>query len=187
MFASGALSDSSVQFQMKHASRMMTAYYGRGHINLRFNESVSDELVLAMYETMACHMSESVETRYVSPLGQDRKQNIVINVIADRDLKSLAAAGQRGEISFRETRLGACAKVGDCEFGGIESIARCGGGDGTSPCADALFDRNQAPSIQEQLNELRQMLGQTDPGAPRWKAIRAEIKAMENFLDVIGS
>lgn len=187
MFASGALSDSSVQFQMKHSSRMMTAYYGRGHASLRFNESVSDELVLAMYETMACNMKESVEARYVSPLGQDRKQNIVVNVIAHRDLKSLAAAGQRGEISFRETRLGACAKVGDCAFGGIESIARCGGGDGTSPCADALFDRAKAPSIHGQLNELRQMLEKTDPGAPRGRAIRAEIKAMENFLDVIGS
>lgn len=106
MFASGTLSDSSVQFQMKHSSRMMTAYYGRGHASLRFNESVSDELVLAMYETMACHMREAVETRYVSPLGQDRKEVIVVKVIADRDLKCLVAAGQRGEISFRETRLG---------------------------------------------------------------------------------
>lgn len=187
MFASGVLSDSSVQFQMKHATRVMTAYYGQGHSRLRFNESVSDELVSAMYEATARHLMDSVSSQYVSPLGLDRKEAVVVNLIADRDLKSLAAAGRRGEVSFRETRLGACTKAGDCEYGGIESVARCGGGDTTSPCADALFDKAKAPSISAHLAALRQQLSGLSEEAPRRQAIQSEIRAMENFLNVIGT
>lgn len=187
MFASGTISDSSVQFQMKHATRVMTAYYGQGHTRIRYNESVTDELVNAMYEATARHLLDSVSSQYISPLGIDRKNSVVVSLIADRDLKSLSAAGQRGEISFRETRLGACTKVGDCEFGGIESIARCAGGDSTNPCADALFDREKLPSIRAQLVDLRRQLADLSENAPRRRAIQAEIQAMENFINVAGS
>jgi hypothetical protein len=187
MFASGLLSDSSMQFLMKHATRLMSLYYGRGHGKLHLNEEVQATIVSTMYETMAHKLLSAKAERYVSPLGSDRKTAIVVNLIGDRDAKALAAAGARGETSFREIRLGACTKLGHCEYGGIESVARCAGGDDHNPCQDALFDRQKASAIVIQITRLKQDLQQAQEGSPRYRALQTEIKAMENYLDVVGN
>lgn len=185
MFSSSLLSDSSMQFLMKHASRLMPLYYGRGYTKLLLNEEAESVIVKAMYEAMGNKLRVAVEDRFVSPLGTERKEIILINLVGDKDAKTLATAGRRGTIHFREMRVGACAHRGTCPYGGVESISRCTGGDGNDPCADALYDRDKAPGIEKELSLIDQELAITAIDSPRHKALLAERKGLENYLNVV--
>ena len=187
MFASNLLSDSSMQFQMKHASRLMPLYYGRGYTKLQLNDEVEGTIVETMYETMARSLRVAVGDRFVSPLGQARKEVVLVNLVGDKDAKRLATAGKRGDVHFRETRVGACAHRGLCSYGGIESISRCTGGDGNGPCADALYDRAKAPAIEAEIVQLDRELAVVAKDSPRHAALLAERQGMENYLNVIRS
>lgn len=187
MFASGMLSDSSIQFQMKHASRLMPLYYGRGYTKLHLNEEVEGIVTTAMYEVMAKSMLTAMGERFVSPRSADQKQDIVVNLIGDKDAKELAKAARQGDVFYRETRLGACTSRTLCTYGGIESVARCAGGDGHKPCADVLFDRAKAPGIEKELEQLKLELAHLPVESPRSKALHLERNALENFLDVVRS
>lgn len=183
MFASGIMSDSSIQVIMKHMNLFQTSYYGQNHSRLRFNEEFEAISVSARYEVLAKQIETLVDERYVSPLGENRKQDIV-NLIVLKDFKRLVKAGKRGEISFRETRLGGCTKIGHCDYGGIESIARCSGGDGEKPCRDAIFDKSKRLSIELQLEQVEKKAATAPANSPRARALHAEIKGLRRFLDV---
>jgi hypothetical protein len=139
MFASGILSDSSIQVLMKHTTLLQTRYYGQNFSQIRFNENFERQTVAARYEVMAKQYEALGDDRYVSPLGEQRKQEIV-HLINTKDFNALVKAGRRGEVSFRETRLGGCTKRDHCDYGGIESVIRCTGGDDGKPCRDAIYD-----------------------------------------------
>ncbi len=185
MFLSSELSDSSMQFQMKHASRLMPLYYGRGYAKLQMNEAVEAAIVEAMYETMSHKIQAAITDRFVSPLGTQRKEIILTNIVSDMDAKQLASASRRGDVHFREMRVGACTHRGLCSYGGIESVSRCTGGDGASPCADALYDRKKIPEIERDLAKLNQELTILPVGSPRHSSLLAERQGMENFLNVV--
>lgn len=187
MFASGLLSDSSIQVIMKHLTSLQTRYYGRNYSRLRFSEDYEGLTTAAKYEVLARQIKALVDDRYVSPLGLQRKRDIVINLIGSGDFTALVKAGQNGEVSFRETRLGGCTKRGHCDYGGIESVARCAGGDGDRPCRDAIFDRSKRLSIERQLESVERQLVSVRPGSPRWRALQAEARGLRSYLDVTGN
>lgn len=184
LFASTLLSDSSLQFQLKHASRLMPLYYGRGYTKLHMNEDVESALVEAMYEAMARKLQVAIGDRFVSPLGVQRKEVVLINMVAGKDAKQLASAGRRGQVYFRETRVGACVHR-LCGYGGIESVSPCTGGDGRGPCAEALYDRDKAPEIERDLARIKEELAVLPAGSPRHSALLAERQGMENYLNVV--
>lgn len=185
MFASGLLSESSIQVILKHMVLSQTVYYGRNHTRLRFSEEFEGLMVTAKYEVMARQIEALVSERYVSPLGQQHKNELVINLIGSRDFKALVKAGKKGEVSFRETRLGACTKVGTCDYGGIESVARCAGGDGDEPCREAFFDRTMKASVERQLARAEEGAKNAQQDSPRERAMLADAQGMRNYLNVI--
>jgi len=185
MFASGLLSDSSIQFLLKHKSLLQAIYYGQNHTRHRFNEDVEGLTIAAKYEVMAKQIESLVSDRYVSPGGPERKQEIVVNLMSAEDFKALAKAGERGEVSFRENRLGGCTKRGSCDYGGIESVARCAGGDGAKPCGDAVFDRLKRPMVERDLEDVEKLMQTAQAGSPRERFLTAERQGMRNYLDKI--
>ncbi len=185
MFASGLLSDSSIQVIMKHLTLLQTRYYGRNYSRVRFNEECEGVTVAARYEVLAKQIEVLVEDRYVSPLGEQRKQEIVVNLIGNKDFNALVKASRNGEVSFRETRLGGCTKRGHCDYGGIESVARCAGGDGDRPCRDAIYDRKRQPSVELRLESIERQIEEAQPGSPRQRALQTEARSLRNYLDVI--
>ncbi|MDA0558331.1 hypothetical protein [Burkholderia pseudomallei] len=187
MFASGVISDSSMQQQMKHSTRLMPLYYGQGHTRLHLNEEVEQAVVKAMYESMAHRLKNVVSGRFVSPHSAERKDAIVVNVLSAKDVKTLTAWAKAGKVSFRENRLGGCMKAGPCEYGGVESVARCGGGDGGKPCSDVLYDRENVPQVRAQLHQVTAEMEQLAKEHPRYAALAAERQAMENYLNVISA
>lgn len=185
MFASGLLSDSSIQVILKHLTLLQTRYYGRNYTRARFNEDFEALTVASRYEVMAKQIERLVENRYVSPLGEQRKQEILVHLLSTKDFNSLLKSGRKGEVSFRETRLGGCTKRGNCEYGGIESIARCAGGDGKKPCRDAIFDRAKQLSVERQLESVERRVDESQPSSPRARALEAEARGLRNYLNVI--
>jgi len=182
MFASGILSDTSIQVILKHLVLQQTYYYGRNFSRLRINEEFLRTIDDSRYEVMAKQIASLVEERYVSPLGEARKQEIAINLVNEKTFKELVKAGRKGEISFRETRLGGCTKNGPCEYGGIESVARCSGGDGDKACREAIYDKAKRPMCKQQLAETDARLRELPAGSPRAGALEVEAQGLRNFL-----
>ena len=181
MFASGLVSDSTMQMQMKHASRLMPLYYGRNYTRLLLNEEVESIVTNAMYASMTERLKLAVTSRFVSP-----QQEIgVAKLISATDGRRLVAWAKEGKVSFREHRLGGCMKAGPCEYGGVESVARCGGGDGQKPCADVVFDREREAEVREDLTDVKKQIAHLPAGSPRRNALAAERRAMRNYLDAI--
>ena len=187
MFASGVISDSSMQQQMKHSTRLMPLYYAQGHTRLHLNEEVEQAVVKAMYEAMAERLKSVVSDRFVSPHSQERKEVIAVNLLSTKDVAELVGWAKAGKVSFREHRLGGCMKAGPCEYGGVESVARCGGGDGGKPCSDVVFDRQREPQVRVQLKRATEEMALHREDAPRRTALAAEAKAMENYLNVVAA
>ncbi|GJH14445.1 hypothetical protein CBA19CS11_36425 [Caballeronia novacaledonica] len=183
MFASGLLSESSIQVILKHLTLLQTRYYGRNFGRLRFNEEFENQVVSARYEVMGRQMQALVGENYVSPYGEDRKDEIVVSLIGTKDFQALVKAAKNGEVPFRETRLGGCARRGHCDYGGIESIARCSGGDGEKPCRDALYDKRKRRVVQRQLESTEIQVRKVSPDSPRARALKAEIQGFENYLN----
>ena len=125
MFASGLVSDSTVQLQLKHRTRAMPLCYGRGSSKLALNEEVRTLLINAQYEVMGREIAAVLSDRFVSPYGDEHKKQLVadsvgapeINLLSEQDAYHFEAAARRGAISFRLTVPGACMKNGNCEHG----------------------------------------------------------------------
>ena len=103
------------------------------------------------------------------------------------DSKRLTLAAKRGKVSWRETLLGGCTKRGPCEFGGVDNVIRCGGGDGKSPCADALFDREREEAIRQLGDVIVLRIAQVPDGSPGRESLNAQLLAVENALHVISN
>ena len=185
MFASGLLSDSSIQVIMKHLTLLQTKYYGQNYSRVHFNEDFEALTLSARYEVMAKQIESLVQDRYVSPLGDGRKQEILVNLLAIKEFNALVRASRNGEVSFRETRLGGCTKKSHCDYGGIESIARCAGGDGDKPCRDAVYDKAKKSSVERQLKNITRQANETQSDSPRKRALEAEAKGLRSYLDII--
>lgn len=184
MQSSGLVSDSSMQYQLKHTTRAMSLYYGRGYSSLRLNESTRNEYVKTMYEILAREIEKLVDDRYISPYGSERKSEI-LRLVSATDLTKLIAAGKKGEISWRQTLFGGCTKRGFCEYGGLDNVSRCGGGDGKSPCADALFDLAKKPIIMDYSRIIDQRILATEIDSPSRSSLRAQKQAVNNVLEII--
>ncbi|MBX9798970.1 MAG: hypothetical protein K2Y13_05865 [Burkholderiaceae bacterium] len=188
MFASGEISDSTMQQQMKHSTRLMSLYYGRNSTRRHLNNEVQKAVILAMYQAQAERLKiVATSDRFVSPHAPERKQTLVMNVLSAKDLKDLIAMAEKGAVPFRENRLGGCMRDGVCEYGGIESVARCGGGDGGKPCMDVLYDRNKELKVRADLRRLNEELKLLRSGQPRYNQKIMERRAMENYLDAIST
>lgn len=187
MFASGLLSESSIQVIMKHLTLLQTRYYGRNFSRLRFSEDFENQVVSARYEVMGRQMQALVGQHYVSPYGDERKNEIVENLIGPKNFQALVKAAKNGEVPFRETRLGGCAKRGHCDYGGIESVARCSGGDGEKPCREALYDKRKRPAAERQLESAERQVEKASADSPRARALKNEIRGLKNYLAVTES
>lgn len=183
MHASG-VSDATIQLQLKHLNRMQTAYYGRNFTRLNLSQDTEAMIVQTRYEVVAREFERLTSERYVSPRGQSRKDEIV-SFVSRTDFSKLTKAAQCGDVSFRATRLGGCARLGHCDYGGIEAIARCSGGDGGAPCADALFDRTLEQSVRKSLMSIERQLTVEVEGSVRERALAQEAQGLRNYLEVI--
>src|SRR5690606_16123319 len=77
VLASGDVSDSSLQFELKHLSRMMSLYYGRGNSSLQLSDKARELLVSTQYETMGRALIDVQSNRFISPYGDEQKARLL--------------------------------------------------------------------------------------------------------------
>ena len=180
MLSSGMVSEPSLQHQLKHAARAMSMYYGHNYTRLSLDPETRGLYLTTMYQTLGQELARLVSPQFVSPHGEARKEKIV-SFISVADSKKLETAARKGEISARQIRLGFCMKRGNCVYGGIESIAHCGGGDTGVPCTDVLYDKQKTEQNNRYGLDLDRRLASTKPGTPRHNSLLAEKKSLENY------
>jgi hypothetical protein len=182
MQASGLVSDSSLQYQLKHASRAMSLYYGRGYSKVGLDPTARNEYVKTMYETLGRQLATIGSSRWVSPHGDKRKSQM-LDLVSISDARKLEKAAKEGKVAWRPTLLGICTKLGSCTYGGVDNIIHCGGGDGRPACADALFDRNKVPQFLELKETIRARLADAPEGSPYRESLNAQLVALENAIN----
>lgn len=186
MQASGLVSEFSVQYQLKHAACAMSLYYGQGYSSLRLNQSARTEYIEAMYSILGKEIAQLFTDRYVSPHGVERKVAI-LKPVDPSDNRKLVAAAKSGNVSWRETLLGGCTRRGPCQYGGIDNIVRCGGGDHRPPCADALYDREKVSAIQKLNKVIDSRLLDAPHDSPYRESLVAQQRAIGNALNVLAT
>jgi len=179
MQASGLVSESSLQYLLKHATRAMTLYYGRGHGNLKLNEATRQLYVKTMYETIAREFETLLEERFVSPHGDKRKAEM-LNPISLKDIKRLDTLAKTGKIGCRSILLGYCMNREPCPFGGVDSIAHCGGGDTGRACPDILYDRAKIHLVAKLETVVNDRLAMANEG-PLAESLKAQQAAIRNY------
>ncbi|QJC82623.1 hypothetical protein HGP31_30285 [Pseudomonas umsongensis] len=184
MQGSELVSEPSMQYQLKHGTRAMSLYYGKGYSTARLNQSARNEYIDAMYEMLSKDLVFVSSERFISPHGTSRKSSIFggINIL---DQKSLDLAIRKGMISWRPTLLGGCTKLGACPYGGVDNIIRCGGGDGKAPCADVIIDKSRQPQLIKFSEALDERLSGAEACSPLYESLSAQKRAIENILNAI--
>jgi hypothetical protein len=193
MFASGEISDSSIQLQMKHLTRWQPLYYGRGNTALHLNDSARVLLVNAQYEAMGRQLAEVHTDRFVSPYGSEHKSKLLasangcepVNLISEGDAQHYEKAARKHLTNFRLTALGGCMKNGQCDGDCVSSVGDCAGGEGESPCINVLFDRNRAEANQKRLDGVVKQLEMAPPDTPRYRHLEQEKRGLENYFAYI--
>lgn len=186
MTASGLVSDSSAQYQLKHATRTMTRYYAQGfyYIKLNLNVEARAEYIKTMYEMVANAFKLLQTDRFVSPHGPKRKAQI-LDPVSENDHASLIRSAKTGTISYRETIFGACVAKFSCPFGGFDNVTYCGGGKENPPCRDGLYDRKKIDTITELQFVISKRIESSQADSPLRESLLEQKRAVENILDVL--
>ena len=187
MLASGLVTEASLQYQLKHASRAMSQYYGKNYYRLK--EPLSNDArayyLREMYQSMVREFKALQSDQYVSPHGEKRKQQI-LSEISEKDHEQLLKAAKAGSISYRETFLGGCANSGPpCPLGGISNISSCMGFGGNTPCPSALLDKAKLPMIKQLKNVIADQVDDATPGSPLCESLQAQLESAERAIHVI--
>lgn len=187
MQASGLVSDASLQFQLKHVAKAMSLYYGQNHSRVRMEEKAHDYYIRTMYETLGRQLQQLTSDRFFSPHGEKRKAEIV-RLISAAEAKKVIDLAKKGIVAHRPILLGVCTSRTPCPYGGIDNIARCGGGDSLSepkPCADVLFDPQQLSEVEALEAVLDERLAAADVGSPLRASLEAQKRSAENYRHAI--
>jgi hypothetical protein len=182
MSASGLVSDFSLQYLLKHKCLTQSLYYGQNHSRLKLNEEARNIYVRAMYENIGLEFTKLNSNIFLSPHGVKRKDEIV-QLIQQKDLADLTAAAERGDIAAKPIVLGYCMNREPCPYGGIDSIAHCGGGDGSSPCAHVMYDQRKIATVIKLSATIEQRLQVAHVGSPLSQSLGAQLRSARNFLD----
>lgn len=187
MLASGMVSESSLRYQLKHLSVVMTRYYGQNYFRLKadLNDEAHGFFLREMYEAVSRGFAELTGDKYVSPHGQKRKDQI-LRPVSERDHKDLAQAAKSGKVTYRETLLGACTQA-TCIYGGITNIAACMGTAGGSkkPCEHLIINKDRRSILVKLIADFDSQIGQDPSDSPMRQSLVGNLNAAKEAINVI--
>ncbi|MGP5144280.1 hypothetical protein ACTXKF_18040 [Vreelandella alkaliphila] len=187
MLASGLVTESALQYQLKHASRAMSQYYGKNYYRLKepLNDEARAYYLREMYQSMVREFKALQSDQYVSPHGEKRKQQM-LSEISEKDHNQLLKAAKSGRISYRQTFLGGCANSGPpCPLGGISNISSCMGFGGNSPCPSAFLDKAKLPAIKQLRDVVTIQLLDATLDSLLHESLQAQLESAERAINVI--
>ncbi len=172
---SGLVSDLSLQYEMKHLTLQMSLYYGRNSTRFTFDKSMVSEFRGEVFDAIAREALSLKSDRFVSPLGDANKSNL-ISFVTEADFKKTSSLAQKGKISLRPTMAGLCLSAEFCPSGGVDSIEECAG------CPKALFDKRKRPILAALLEDSRLELLRQRFESPLKSSIERQIECLERIL-----
>jgi hypothetical protein len=182
------VSKESTQFMAKHKTVHQTLYYGRNYTRLKLNEALSQEVVSESYNAIYRSLSDVVANAqgHISPHNKDPFEPEIIRLIEADDSKALMARVKKGQAGYRETLLGGCTRQGDCEYGGIESVAKCAGGvDGNNICKDLRVSPSRYKTLMGLKEKHLEGMKNLDQDSPQYNAKKAEVYGIEVYERII--
>lgn len=140
-----------------------------------------------MYQEFGRELRNLQSPQFVSPLGTQRKADIVVFINETKAL-ALDKAARQGKIGARRIRAGFCVKNRSCPYGGYEAIAHCLGGDNNGAgCPDLLVDITKGPEIRAYEAVIDDQLKVVHPDSPRHNRLQAEKRAIRKYYDISAS
>jgi len=186
MLSSGMVDEPSLQLLLKHQSRVMTLYYGRNHSRLNLSQETRTLFLKAMYQEFGRELRNLQSPQFVSPLGSQRKSDVVV-FIKETEAVDLDKAARQGKIGARRIRAGFCVKNRSCPYGGHEAIAHCLGGDNGAGCPELLIDTTKETEIRAYEAVIDDQLKVVHPDSPRHNRLQAEKRAIRKYYDIRAS
>lgn len=187
MLSSGLVSETTLQYQLKHSARATSLYYGQNHFKLQSHlDAGAKRLYLKEKHQHTLRTFSSLHAEnLVSPYGEKRRSQLLTAITA-HDHALLIKSGQAGTVSYKQTFLGGCANPGPpCPFGGFSNISRCMGFAGSKPCEWSLLDKSKLPLIEELRTNLSKLASESDPSSIRHAAIMAQIDSADRALKIL--
>jgi hypothetical protein len=184
MQASGLVSDASLQYQLKHVTRSCSLYYGQGYSRLNLNDEARTLYLRTMYEVLGKEFAQLLTDRFISPHGEKRKTEIV-QLISTQDAKKLTSLAKGGRLMLRDIMFGLCMKKGPCQYGGIDSVAHCGGSGRAKACADVLYDKTKMVQVLKLNGLIDKRLAEAPLESPLYESLEAQKQSVRNYLNVI--
>jgi len=184
MLSSGLVDEPSLQYTLKHLTRSMTLYYARNHSRLLLSDETRTMFLKTMYQELGREMLKLQQPQFVSPVGAERKAEVV-KFISEVDAGKLEKLARQGKVGARRIRAGFCVKTKPCPYGGIEAIAHCLGGDGGKGCPDLLIDTTKVAEIRLYEATIDEQLAVVHKDSPRYKRLEAEKRAIGNYHDTV--
>lgn len=189
MLSTGLVSEASLQYQLKQASRAMTRYYGQNWYKLTgtLDEDARGLYLREMYQAVAREFASLQDEVFVSPYGEKRKVQI-LSPVTEKDHESLVRDGEAGRISYRRNLFGACTKPGEpCPFGGFSNLLSCLGCGNEKPCEHVLCDKSA--DAQARVAKIQAAvvdhITQAERGSPGLAALEHTLEATERYFDVV--
>ncbi|MCU1051129.1 hypothetical protein JAK50_11460 [Stenotrophomonas maltophilia] len=187
MLASGLVSESSLRYQLKHLTVVMTRYYGQNYFRIKsnLNEEAGGFFLKEMYAKVAREVAELAGDQFISPHGEKRKDQI-LKPITESDHKTLVKAAKAGTVSYRETLLGGCTQA-TCIYGGVTNIAACMGtaDDSRKACQHLIINKDRQSLLTKLIADFDRQLGQTSSTAPMGQSLVRNRDAAKEAIDVI--
>lgn len=187
MLASGLVTEASLQYQLKHASRAMSQYYGKNYYRLKdpLNEETRNFYIREMYLAMLREFKALQSEQYISPHGEKRKIQIISEISA-KDHNSLIDAAKSGALSYRDTFLGGCTNTGPpCTLGGISNISSCMGFGDSKPCKSVILDMEKLPIIKQLTEVIRGQIKSAETGSIQHESLQSQLESAERAIHVI--
>lgn len=180
MSASGLVSDATLQYQLKHLSRAMTSYYGRGYSAKAISRDMQAEFIKESLEGMARSSADVYTDRFISPYDTNFKFKILHDPTRVKHQTSF------GNVAiFRRTVIGVCVKSQACEYGGFDNVSACLGSRQDDPCPNAMIDRERRSIMASLLDAKRQELEQLTQKDGRRLHTLSQILGLERAMELI--
>lgn len=167
--ASGMVSHPSLTYQAQHKDPKQTGYYQRSYFEAVAEDALKDSPLHELLDQMDPSIRSEFEHalldalnhsntdlknndgRFFSAYGQAHKDHLLseVKIISQAEFKKLA-----NKQAARRTTLGACLKIGFCEYGTAKSVKGCMTRNDGNPCALGIIDTDKRGEILQHIEDI---------------------------------
>ncbi len=180
---SGLVSLGTLKNQLKHITREMSMYYGRGSTNVLKNQnnnpiiqefvSAKNELEALSYIKNVIFSDEKLFGSYGKVADKSREKNgeLYASYVLLNKNKTLGKI-KKGEFKYKETPLGGCTHLEICDSKLIRSLTAC------FSCESGVLKKSK---VDNTIEEQKAFILTLNKNSPEYKTEMEELQKLEEF------